>query len=595
MTQKISVNSVPVNYGALLENQLKKWKGGGHHSRGIAEYISNSDDSYRRLNKFTGQEIIVELHTRTGKKIEKLIIKDHAEGMSYEDLEQKFFRYFESFSGRDKGEKVTGRFGTGGKAYAIMNFRQCWIISVKDGKECKAWFQWDHKNLEIIKGYDGRGYKDKPTTERNGTTVVLLSSIKVNLPPKEFVNQLENLPRIRHVLRNQKVNFKIIKSKLTEEVQLVYVGPNPKDAKKTWKFTLPDNLKNNNGYDNNLILRFFEKPLADKEAFIELSDGISSVADLLISEFDKRPFSKYVNGNLTITQLVDSVAVKENRRGLEEGDDLTEEIKTFIKESVKNVIDEIEMYQKELDKERRIDATNEKFKELSKFLSKQDLRFKQELSELRKRFSKVDDVDIPNEEISEPEENENPVIYRKPLPEDNEENLIRGKWVTKVNEGGDGSGPAETQIEFIPDDSSEDLAVKVGMKKRTKAREIRKKQGLQVLPSNDHNNPDSPTMSKYDDPVSDRDMVQKGIIWINVTHPIIDKIEGKKGSDKIRFENIANYVLMMIAQYYTQKELELQPIDEREDSLMLFRKHFFKLQMDLRLDEDNSFFDDEDN
>ena len=48
MIETIPTDLVPVNFGKLLENQLKKWEGGGQHPRGIAEYITNSDDSYRR-------------------------------------------------------------------------------------------------------------------------------------------------------------------------------------------------------------------------------------------------------------------------------------------------------------------------------------------------------------------------------------------------------------------------------------------------------------------------------------------------------------------------------------------------------------------
>lgn len=210
MIETIPTNRVPVNYGKLLENQLKKWEGGGHHPRGIAEYISNSDDSYRRLKKFNDNIIVVEVYSRTGKKIEKLIIKDYAEGMSYSELEDKFFQYFESFSGREKGEKVTGRFGTGGKAYAIMNFRHCWITSVQNGLECKAWFKWDSNNQCIMKGYNNGGYKDKKTDSPNGTTIMLESSIKVSHQLKDFVIQLEKLGRIRHILKSQEVTFKII-------------------------------------------------------------------------------------------------------------------------------------------------------------------------------------------------------------------------------------------------------------------------------------------------------------------------------------------------------------------------------------------------
>ena len=69
MIETIQESIVPVNVGRLLENQLMKWQGGGNHPRGIAEYISNSDDSYRRIKKLSSQKIIVEIYTRNSKKI----------------------------------------------------------------------------------------------------------------------------------------------------------------------------------------------------------------------------------------------------------------------------------------------------------------------------------------------------------------------------------------------------------------------------------------------------------------------------------------------------------------------------------------------
>jgi hypothetical protein len=577
MTEIIETAKVPINIGKLLENQLMKWQGGGHHPRGVVEYITNSDDSYRRLQKFKGQEIIVEIHSRRGKMIDKLIIKDKAEGMSFEDLENKFFQYFESFSGREVGMKVTGRFGTGGKAYAIMNFRHCWIISVKDSKECKAWFKWDIKNKEIIKGYNNGGYKDKPTNEPNGTTVILENSYKVNIQLSDFIFYLEKLARLRHILKSQKTILRITRKNKTKEVELKYTEPDEYDALKIYRFSLPKHLK---GADDNseLILRYFEKPLGEN-SFIDLSDGISSVADLEVSKFDGRPFSKYINGALTITKLVDSVAVKENRRGLEEDDDLTNEIEDFIRPKVSDVITEVENIQRQLDKERRIDAANKKLQELSKFLSKQDLKFKLELNELKKRFSQVDNFPTAN---NEDDKNEKIDVYRKPLPDDPEELLIRGKWIT-VRGTSDNEGPQRKIYEFIPEQNGEDIAIKVGVRKRVLSQKKKKKQGLQVLMSNDPDNHESPQFGQYDDPVSDRDMVSKGIIWINAVHPIIVKYGEKKENDVI--------VLMIVSQYYAQKEYELQPVDERDDVLLLFRKHFFILQIEIREDTDISYFD----
>ena len=83
-------DEVRVNWGKLLEAQLEKWRGGRSHGRGIAEYISNCDDSYRRLKKFNGETIEVEIHSKRGRHIDKLVIRDFAEGMSHDDLENRF-------------------------------------------------------------------------------------------------------------------------------------------------------------------------------------------------------------------------------------------------------------------------------------------------------------------------------------------------------------------------------------------------------------------------------------------------------------------------------------------------------------------------
>ncbi len=71
-------DEVYVNVGNMLEAQLERWRGGRSHGRGIAEYITNCDDSYRRLKKFSDQKIEVEIHSRRGRHIDKLMIRDFA-------------------------------------------------------------------------------------------------------------------------------------------------------------------------------------------------------------------------------------------------------------------------------------------------------------------------------------------------------------------------------------------------------------------------------------------------------------------------------------------------------------------------------------
>jgi hypothetical protein len=233
-------DEVPVDWGKLLESQLERWRGGGSHGRGIAEYISNSDDSYRRLKQFSGQQIEVQIHSKRGRHIDKLLIRDFAEGMSYDDLEKKFFRYFESTSGRKQGELVSGRFGTGGKAYAIMNYERCWITSVKGCLESKAWFKWDKDRKRIVRDYNTGGYKIQRVTKPNHTIVELVHSLKVNADLMELVASLEKLPRIRHVVRNQQVSVRLCKKRETADFALRYLEP--QDPLKVWTFPVPNEL-----------------------------------------------------------------------------------------------------------------------------------------------------------------------------------------------------------------------------------------------------------------------------------------------------------------------------------------------------------------
>ncbi len=585
-----SLDVVHVDYGKLLESQLERWRGGRSHARGIAEYISNCDDSYRRLRRFSGQSIEVEICSTKGRHIDSLIISDNAEGMSYEDLEGKFFRYFESGSGREAGEPVTGRFGTGGKAYAIMNFEHCWICSVKGGLECRAWFKWDPDRKQIIRKYSEGGYKNRRTDKPNGTKIELLNSHKVTQELVELVANLEKSPRIRHVIKNQQV--KVWLRKRRQDTTFDLKLSEPMGVLREWSFEAPEELRVTDQERPTLKLRYFGKPLGD-DNFIDLSDGISSVADVRVDKFDGRPFSKYFNGSLTLTKLRDSVAVKENRKGLEEGDDLTEIIEAFIKENVIKVVSEVEEEQRKKERERKLTASSEKMKELSKFLKKCDLNFRLELRELQKRAI----VDHTELNATDDQEAGSHTIYRKPIEGEAVVDLIRGRWV--ITEGvspGDGPGGKgnDRLPAFVPDPNGDDYAAVVGTRISKKAEPKKGKDGLKVLMSDDPSIPETErrVYGEFDDPVDDRDMIGRGVIWINANHPIIEEKRSKDEGDPVFLEIVANYVLLVVAQYHAQKQVEAEPEEGKSDPILLFRQKFFKFQRDLRHDTEVRYYED---
>jgi hypothetical protein len=402
----------------------------------------------------------------------------------------------------------------------------------------------------------------------------------------ELVLGLEKLPRIRHVLKNQKVTVRLVKRGHAELLPLEYTEP--KNPLRTWSFEAPQELWNCESKAPVLHLRYFQRPL-DKDGFIDVSDGISSVADLEVSHYDGRPFSKYFNGSLTLKKLLDSSAVKENRKGLEEGDDLADAIEAFVKSSVYKAVSEIEEEQRNKERERRLSATNEKMQQLSKFLRKCELSFKLELKELKKRSIK-----LANEGSDDEDEDSDTPFYREPTKDDSPELLIKGRWSRSV---GEGPGPlVNGSGTFTPDENGHEFAVRVGARKTATKEPRKRREGLRVLMSDDRNIPEDerPVFSEFDDPVSDRDMVSKGILWINANHPRIIERRTKSDDDPVFLEMVANYVFIVVAQYQSQKQYEAELEGEKSDPMLLFRQKFFKLQRELMEDKEIRYFESED-
>jgi hypothetical protein len=335
-----------------------------------------------------------------------------------------------------------------------------------------------------------------------------------------------------------------------------------------------------------LKIKFYEQPLSDDKNIIDVSDGISSVANYRLKDIDSRLFAKHLFGNITVSKLYSSLAVKENRKGLEEGDDLTVELEAFLEEKINKIVDEIEVQQKVKEKVQRQEEANKKLNEFSKFLNKQNLNFKLQLNELKKKFSITDE---PSEQPDPEPEDGDTASYRKPIPEDPDETKIKGRWIYKsAGESSGGTGKPE----FIPDIDGEDEAVRVDMKQPRKFQPKAEERGLQVLMSNDESNPDSPILSEYEEPIVDRDLERKGIIWVNSLHPII-KANRENKNTVVFLETVSNFVLVVIAQYFAQKELEVQPESELEAPLIIFRKHYFKLHKDIHMDDTISYFEKE--
>ena len=174
---------------------------------GIVELVTNSDDSYKRLEG-KGQNVSgkIEIHVirQKGGICKNLIVTDFAEGMSREELEDAIV-----FAGETKlGASIRGLFGRGLKE-TIMALGEGEIKTIKDGKYCTTRLWYDQK-LHKPQYDDEILSKTYDTGEPSGTCIdIKITNEKIRITTYEnFKDQLIKHFALRDI--NSSPNRKII-------------------------------------------------------------------------------------------------------------------------------------------------------------------------------------------------------------------------------------------------------------------------------------------------------------------------------------------------------------------------------------------------
>ena len=80
--------------------------------RAVLELISNSDDSYRRLEeKGINHDGLIEVQYKKDGSCGRFSVRDAAEGMSYDEVSAAFRKYGAATSGLKDGKSVTASLG----------------------------------------------------------------------------------------------------------------------------------------------------------------------------------------------------------------------------------------------------------------------------------------------------------------------------------------------------------------------------------------------------------------------------------------------------------------------------------------------------
>ena len=168
---------------------------------GIVELVTNSDDSYRRLEEngiYREGKISICVCREKGGLCKRLVVEDFAEGMSGEELNKAIIFGVEA-SGIAEGRSVRGLFGRGLKE-TIIALGQGEIISNKNGRVTKTRLWLDKEKRRPL--YDDEMLSKKETSrEPNGTKVdVCVTNEKIKLPELEtFKSQLFNHFALRDI------------------------------------------------------------------------------------------------------------------------------------------------------------------------------------------------------------------------------------------------------------------------------------------------------------------------------------------------------------------------------------------------------------
>ncbi len=292
---------------------------------GIVELVTNSDDSYRRLEG-KGQNVSgkIEIHVirQKGGICKKLIVKDFAEGMSREELENAI-----TFAGETKlGASIRGLFGRGLKE-TIMALGEGEVKTIKEGKYSATRLWYDQK-IHRPQYDDEILSKTCYTSEPSGTCInIKITNEKIKITTYEnFKDQLIKHFALRDI--NSSPNRKVIlifeelKNKIKHIVDLKFLKP---EGKKVF-----EDKKNLPGFGDGVKIVIYEstEPLESPRnnpfglAGILIKTG-GCILDNQLFKFDNDPAGFYFFGEAICPNLEKRLRKGEkeildpNRNGLE--------------------------------------------------------------------------------------------------------------------------------------------------------------------------------------------------------------------------------------------------------------------------------------
>ncbi len=323
--------------------------------RAMVELITNSDDSYKKLEssgKVTSGNIKVEIVRKFKKSTFRLI--DQAEGFNAERMDERVGGFGFDTSGLTKGYDVRGFFGRGLKE-AILGLGNGHVISVKDGYLCECFLnekaEYKRKPPTKINKAIRKKIIDEIGIIENGTAILItVTKNGVNIPRIDnFIYQLERYFSLRDINTSKKRNINVIekdeRGKVKNNEKIDYSYPLGKEIVNKKNISI-------DGYPSaELDFQIFKAndPLSQDGPCREggiLIKGKTAIHDITLFTFEGSPYAQKIFGNVKCKDIdnllkKDEPILSDRRDGLDWNYLLCKALKKTIENELKIIVNEI--------------------------------------------------------------------------------------------------------------------------------------------------------------------------------------------------------------------------------------------------------------
>ncbi|MFA5292578.1 MAG: ATP-binding protein [Phycisphaerae bacterium] len=334
----------------------------GNVIRALVELITNSDDSYiRQESKGRTENGSIEIIYKKDGYRGIFAVRDHAEGMSIDDVENNLTGYGSATSGMQTGKKVRGYFGQGAKD-ALVSMINGKILTFKDNKfaECKLFEEADKPWYDISGPIPAtQKLRDTYGISGNGTIAVFEAERKV--PQFDTIHtELANNSLLRKIMVNPNRKILLIDEPSGKTRRLQYQMPEGREILAD-EFVIE--YENYEPFTISLSIWRAEKELTqrgdDRDGGLLLLDGEDMVLGISLFKYDNEPLAARFFGEVRTNGFRELLkkeepVLKQDRSGIEPHHPFCEKLIAEIEKRLEKRVEE-EKLRKQREEQTKID------------------------------------------------------------------------------------------------------------------------------------------------------------------------------------------------------------------------------------------------